>query len=181
MHAKHCVITVRPASRGDLEAIAAIYAHAVVHGTASYELEPPSLREMTLRFERLAQDRYPFLAADLDGVFAGYAYGSAFRTRPAYRFLIETSVYVSPPAKGLGVGRALLGALITQAERLGFRQMVAVIGDGAATNPSVKLHRSLGFREAGKLLGSGYKHGRWLDTLFMQLALNAGTDTAPDS
>jgi phosphinothricin acetyltransferase len=171
---------LRPATEGDLPAITAIYADAVLNGTASYELEPPSPEEMARRFQALAGGSFPYLAAELGGEVAGYAYAGPFRPRPAYRFVLEDSVYVAPAAKGRGIGRALVERLIAEATRLGFRQMIAVIGDGRPESPSVRLHEALGFSHCGRLEGSGFKHGRWLDTVFMQLAMNGGNATPPD-
>lgn len=171
---------IRAASAGDLPQITEIYEDAVLNGTATYELTPPDLAEMTARFEALAAGGFPYLVAEADGRIAGYAYAGAFRPRPAYRFIVEDSIYVAPDAKGKGIGRALLVALIGQATSLGFRQMVAVIGDGHPGSASVRLHASLGFSDAGTLAGTGYKHGRWLDTAFMQLAMNGGADAPPD-
>lgn len=174
-------LTIRPATPADLGRITEIYADAVVNGTATYELEPPPLSEMAGRFTALTSQGYPYIvAAHGDGAVLGYAYAGPFRTRPAYRFIVEDSIYVAPQAKGRGTGRLLLQALIEAAEALGFRQMVAVIGDGTADSASVRLHERLGFRHDGCLRGSGYKHGRWLDTTFMRLALNGGASTPPD-
>lgn len=173
-------VPIRPAVEADLPAIAEIYADAVRHGTASYELDPPSLDEMEKRFAAVTEAGYPYLVAELDGAVAGYAYAGPFRPRPAYRFIVENSVYVAPEAKGRGVGRALMERLIGAVERLGFRQVIAVIGDGSPDSPSVRLHEALGFSHSGRLQGSGFKHGRWLDTVFMQLALNGGASTPPD-
>jgi phosphinothricin acetyltransferase len=174
------MIPIRNARQGDLPDITGIYADAVRHGTASYELEPPSLDEMLKRFQALATGGFPYLVAELDGAVAGYAYVGPFRPRPAYRFVVEDSVYVAPDAKGRGVGRALLMRLIEEARALGFRQMIAVIGDGRPDSASVKLHEALGFCHSGRLEGSGFKHGRWLDTVFMQLAMNGGATSLPD-
>lgn len=171
---------VRAAQRSDLDAITAIYADAVANGTSSYELEPPTKSEMTTRYETLTGGGFPYIVADVSGRVLGYAYVGPFRTRPAYRFIVENSVYVSPEAKGRGVGQLLLEALVAEATRLGFRQMIAVIGDGHAQSPSVKLHERVGFRHCGRLEGSGYKHGRWLDTALMQLPMNDGSTTPPD-
>jgi phosphinothricin acetyltransferase len=177
---------IRPAVPADLPAIAAIYAEAVRNGTASYELEPPSLAEMTRRFEALAGGSYPYLVAEADdvalgdGAVLGYAYAGPFRPRPAYRFMVEDSIYLAPQARGRGLGRLLLERLVEAVRELGFRQMVAVIGDGFAGSASVRLHERMGFRHAGGLTASGYKHGRWLDTIFMQLSLNGGGDVPPD-
>ena len=172
-------VTIRPAAIADLGAITAIYADAVMFGTATYELEPPSLAEMTVRFEALHGQDFPYICEQA-GALLGYAYAGPFRARPAYRFIVEDSIYVAPEAKGKGVGRLLLGALLAEAERRGFRQMIAVIGDGHSDSASVRLHKALGFRHSGRLVGSGYKHERWLDTVFMQLELNGGNTTAPD-
>jgi phosphinothricin acetyltransferase len=174
------MIPIRNVRESDLADITGIYADAVRHGTASYELEPPSLDEMLKRFQALATGGFPYLVAELDGAVAGYAYAGPFRPRPAYRFVVEDSVYVAPDAKGRGVGRALLMRLIEEARTLGFRQMIAVIGDGRPDSASVKLHEALGFCHSGRLEGSGFKHGRWLDTVFMQLAMNGGATSLPD-
>ena len=173
-------LKIRNAEPADLDAITAIYADAVLHGAATYELDPPDRAEMTGRFETLVSGSYPYLVADLAGRVAGYAYAGPFRARPAYRFIVEDSVYVAPDAKGRGIGGMLLERLIAETRELGFRQMIAVIGDGHADSPSVRLHERLGFRHCGRMDGSGYKHGRWLDTVFMQLSMNGGTATPPD-
>lgn len=174
------MLNIRPARPADLDRITEIYADAVARGTASYELEPPGRTEMAARFAALREEGFPYIVAEGDASVAGYAYAGAFRTRPAYRFIVEDSVYVAPEARGRGVGEALLRALIAAVRTLGFRQIVAVIGDGGPGSASVRLHEKLGFRHCGQLSGSGYKHGRWLDTIFMQLELNGGTASPPD-
>ena len=171
---------MRPATAADLDRITEIYADAVTQGTASYELEPPSRAEMGGRFDVLMAGGFPYLVAEKDGGLLGYAYAGAFRPRPAYRFIVEDSVYVAPDAKGQGVGLKLMQALIEACRVAGFRQIIAVIGDGHADSASVRLHEKLGFRHSGRLEGSGYKHGRWLDTVFMQLPLNGGKELPPD-
>jgi phosphinothricin acetyltransferase len=174
-------ISIRDADPSNLDRITGIYADAVANGTASYELEPPTRADMAARFEALKAGGFPYLAAvDEAGTVVGYAYAGAFRPRPAYRFTVEDSVYVAPEAKGRGVGRLLMEHLIEAVRVLGFRQVVAVIGDGRPDSPSVRLHERLGFVHSGRLVGSGYKHGRWLDTVFMQLELNGGTALPPD-
>lgn len=173
-------IVIRAATVADLDRITEIYADAVMHGTASYELEPPSRVEMGNRFDSLAAGGFPYLVAERSGAVLGYAYAGPFRPRPAYRFVVEDSVYVAPEAKGQGVGLLLMKALIEATRASGFRQIIAVIGDGHADSASVRLHEKLGFRHAGRLEGSGYKHGRWLDTVFMQLPLNGGAELPPD-
>ncbi len=173
-------ISVKAAVTADLDRITEIYADAVRNGTASYELEPPSRAEMGNRFDALASGGFPYLAAEKDGAVVGYAYAGPFRPRPAYRFIVEDSVYVAPEAKGQGIGLLLMRALVEAVRAAGYRQIIAVIGDGHADSASVRLHEKLGFRHSGRLEGSGYKHGRWLDTVFMQLPLNGGTAQPPD-
>jgi L-amino acid N-acyltransferase YncA len=169
---------IRPSREPDIAAIAAIYAHAVTHGTASFELEPPSEAEMARRRDDILKGGYPHLVAEMNGDILGYAYASAYRTRPAYRSTVEDSIYIAPSAQGQGVGRALLVALIEQCEALDFRLMVAVIGD-EDSHGSIGLHRSLGFEPAGILKGIGYKHGRWLSTVLMQRPLGRGMSAPP--
>ncbi|MCQ8781926.1 GNAT family N-acetyltransferase [Mangrovibrevibacter kandeliae] len=173
-------IVLRPAALTDIDAITAIYRDAVLHGTATYELTPPDAREMQARFQAITNQRYPYIVAeDAGGTVLGYAYASAFRTRPAYRWFCEDSIYLSPEAKGKRVGTQLLQRLVELTTELGFRQMVAVIG-GADHAPSIKLHERAGFRHIGVLEGSGFKFGRWIDTVLMQLPLGEGKDTLPD-
>jgi phosphinothricin acetyltransferase len=169
--------TLRPATPGDIPAILAIYAREVLHGTASWELEPPDEAEMRRRMAAILDGGYPYLAAEVDGALAGYACASAFRPRAGYRFVVEDSIYVAPAFQRRGVARTLLAALIDACERRGFRQMVAVIGD-SHNQASVALHGALGFRHAGTLERIGFKHGRWLDCVLMQRALGEG-DSAP--
>jgi len=171
-------VAIRPAALADIPAITRIYAHAVEHGTASFELAPPDEAEMTRRMQALLDGKFPYLAAELDGRVAGYAYAGLYRTRPAYRFTLEDSVYVAPEAQRRSVGRALLAALIETAATRGFRQMIAVIGDSGQT-ASIALHAALGFAYIGTLPSTGFKFGRWLDTVLMQRALGPGSTTAP--
>jgi phosphinothricin acetyltransferase len=172
-------IAIRPATAADLPAITDIYAHAVIHGTASYEYDPPALAEMTSRFTTLMDGGFPYLVAERDGEVLGYAYAGPFRTRPAYRFIVEDSIYIAPSAQGQGVGKLLLCELVARCERQGFRQIIAVIGDGDTNTASVALHAAMGFTHSGRLTGSGFKRGHWCDTVLMQLALNGGTSTLP--
>jgi len=171
-------ILIRPSSEPDLGAIAAIYAHAVAHGTASFELDPPNTAEMARRRAALLEGGYPYLVAEQDGTLLGYAYAGAYRTRPAYRSTVEDSIYVAPAAQGQGIGRLLLAALIEECEARDFRLMVAVIGDEESKG-SIGLHRSLGFEPVGILKGIGYKHGRWLSTVLMQRPLGRGMHEPP--
>ena len=170
--------TLRPARPSDIAAITAIYRPAVLAGTASFELEPPSEEEMLRRYRAITDAGNPYLVAELDGRIVGYAYASAYRARPGYRFTVENSVYVSPDAQGKGVGRALLGEVITAATAKGYRLMVAVIGD-SANFASIALHRRAGFRFCGTLHSVGYKLGRWLDSVIMELPLGEADGSAP--
>jgi L-amino acid N-acyltransferase YncA len=170
---------IEPALAKDVAEIAAIYAHHVVHGTASFETVPPDEDEMAARLAKVLQAGAPWLVArDEDGGVIGYAYASRFRDRPAYRLTCENSVYIREDRRGEGIGRALLALLIVEAERAGFRQMIAVIG--GAQPASVRLHAACGFEEAGRMRSVGRKHGEWLDTYYMQRALGAGDSTPPD-
>lgn len=170
---------VRPVRSGDAAAIAAIYAHHVLHGTASYETVPPDEAEIGQRMARVLGHGWPWLVAEDEmGALLGYAYATQFRDRAAYRFVCEDSIYIRNDARGQGVGKALLGALITACEQAGFRQMVAVIG--GAEPASAALHARLGFAEAGRLSGIGRKQGRWLDTLYMQRSLGPGSTSPPE-
>ena len=172
-------VSIRPVTPADVPAITRIYAHAVKHGTASFELEPPDEAEMARRQRTLLDSGYPYLVAEIDEALAGYAYAGPYRPRPAYRFSVEDSIYVAPNAQRRGVGRVLLEHLIEECERRGFRQMIAVIGDSAQA-ASIELHRALGFRMIGAVENVGYKFGRWLDSVDMQRALGAGATTKPD-
>src|SRR5581483_2100719 len=166
-------------SLADIPAITRIYAHAVTYGTASFELEPPTEAEMTRRMQALLDGGYPYLAAEIDGAVAGYAYAGPYRPRPAYRYSVEDSIYIEPAAQRRGIGRALLANLIEECTRRGFRQMIAVIGDSAQT-ASIELHRAMGFRMIGTIENVGYKFGRWLDTVNMQRALGKGATAPPN-
>lgn len=172
-------MNIRPATEADLDTITEIYAEAVRNGTGSYELDPPDRGEMAKRMASIVADGFPYLVAEDEGAVIAFAYASYFRTRPAYRFIVEDSVYVTPKAKGQGVGKALLTALIDACGALGFWRMVAVIGDGEGNAASVALHRTMGFVECGRMTGSGFKHGRWLDTVTMQRDLSAAAAGMP--
>ena len=174
-------LPVRPCTREDLPEVRAIYALEVREGTASFELEPPSLAEMSARFAAIERAGLPYLVVELEERIAGYAYAGPYRARPAYRHTVEDSVYVARFARRQGVGRALLDAVIEHATARGMRQMVAIIGDSAHL-ASIELHRRAGFRLVGTLESVGWKFGRWLDTVIMQRSLGAGADApAPDA
>ncbi len=166
-------LIVRPSTEADVARCAEIYAHHVLHGTASFELDPPDLAEMKKRRAAVLDLGLPHLVAERQGRVMGYAYAGNWRPRPAYKFSVEDSVYIDKDAVGQGVGRALLPVLIEQCTRLGKKQMVAVIGDTAST-PSIRLHASCGFRMVGTLEKVGFKFGRWLDSVLMQRPLGEG-------
>jgi phosphinothricin acetyltransferase len=170
-------LKIRDATPADIAAVTAIYAPAVREGTASFELDPPDEAEMSRRMATVVGGGYPYLVAEQAGRVIGYAYASAYRTRPAYRWSVENTVYISPSAKRTGAGRALLRALILACEAKGYRQMIAIIGD-SGHSASIGLHRALGFTFCGTIHSVGYKHGRWLDSVIMQRALGPG-DTSP--
>ena len=171
--------TIRPCRDADVPAITAIYAHHVRTGTASFETSAPDEAEMRRRRDALAESRYPWLVAELDGEVCGYAYAGPYRARPAYRHSVEDSVYVRSSSQRRGIGRALLRALVRVCADRGYRQMVAIIGDSAQA-ASIGLHRAVGFEMVGTLKNVGYKHDRWLDSVFMQRALGKGASTPPD-
>jgi phosphinothricin acetyltransferase len=170
--------TIRRASEADVAAIAAIYRPAVLAGTASFELDAPDEAEMGRRFRAITQAGYPYFVAEVDGRVAGFAYANAYRTRPAYRFTVEDSIYIAPDMQGKGLGRPLLRALVDTSTALGFRLMIAIIGD-SAQYASIALHRRAGFTFCGTIHSVGYKFGRWLDSVIMQLPLGPGDTTPP--
>jgi L-amino acid N-acyltransferase YncA len=169
---------IRPATEADLPSVTRIYEHAVRHGTATFELVPPDLAEMTRRFRALTEGGFPYLVAMLEGIVVGYAYAGAYRPRPAYRFTVENSIYLDPAIHRRGIGMKLLWRLIEDSEARGYRQMIAVIGDSANTG-SIGLHAACGFQMIGTHPNVGLKFGRWLDTVMMQLALGEGASTIP--
>ena len=169
---------MRPALPEDLPAIHEIYAYHVLHGLASFEEEAPPLEELRRRFDEVHCRGLPWLAADFGGVLAGYGYCAPYRTRSAYRYSLEDSIYVRQGSEGRGVGSALLGALIERCESLGYRQLVAVIGD-SANAASINLHASFGFLRAATLRSVGFKFGRWVDSVVMQRPLGPGDSTPP--
>ncbi len=171
-------IRIRDAAATDLPVLTEIYRESVLNGIATYELEPPSEDEMANRLATIASQNYPYIVAETeDGRVLGYAYASPFRTRPAYRYLAEDSIYVAPDARGMGIGGTLLDALLSRTAELGIRQMIAVIG--GASEASIAVHEKAGFRHVGRMPASGFKFGRWLDTVLMQLDLGEGAETVP--
>jgi phosphinothricin acetyltransferase len=171
-------IEIRPAVVADLPAITAIYREAVLHGTATFELDPPDAAEMTRRFSEITAAGFPYLVALLDGRVVGYSYASLYRARPAYRFTVENAIYLAPDSRRRGIGMQLLQRLIEECEQLGFRQIIAVIGDSANAG-SIGVHTKAGFQTIGLHPDVGYKFGRWLDIVMMQRAIGGGGRTLP--
>jgi L-amino acid N-acyltransferase YncA len=171
-------IIIRAARPGDIPGITRIYADAVVHGTASFELEPPAEAEMVRRQQALLTKGYPYIVAEVAGVIVGYAYAGPYRDRRAYDWCVEDSIYIAPEFHRQGIGATLLASLVEEAERRGFRQMIAVIGDSSQA-ASIAVHAKAGFALIGTLRSVGFKHGRWLDTVLMQRMLGSGDTTPP--
>lgn len=168
---------IRACRLTDIPMITAIYADAVINGLATFELEPPTVTEMIKRWESLVACNYPYLVAEQDGTIAGYTYAGEYRERPAFISTVEDSIYIHKDFQNKGVGKALLTQLIEQVTELGFRQMVAVVGD-SANHGSIKLHQNHGFKIIGTLHAVGWKHERWLDTVLMQRPLGKA-DSCP--
>jgi phosphinothricin acetyltransferase len=171
-------VAIRTCEEGHVAAITTIYAHHVLHGLASFEVEPPSENAMRQRRFDVVGRGLPYLVAECAGEVVGYAYVSPYRLRPAYCHTVENSVYLHPAWVGRGIGRQLMSALLTECEARGLRQIVAVIGD-SASYASIGLHKSLGFRKVGVLRSVGFKFGRWVDSVLMQRELGAGDGTPP--
>lgn len=171
---------IRDATAGDLPAITAIYAHHVLHGTGTFEETPPTEAEMAQRMAKVQQGGHAWLVAEQDGRVAGYGYYAPFRERSAYRFTAEDSIYVRDDVRGMGVGKALVQALLERAEAAGIRQMIAVIGDSENVG-SIGLHAALGFRQVGVMKAVGLKFGQWVDVVTMQRPLGEGEHSLPET
>jgi L-amino acid N-acyltransferase YncA len=169
---------IRSSTAADVAAITAIYAHSVLHGTGTFELDVPSAAEMAQRRDKVLEAGWPWLVAEQDGQVLGFAYAQAFRPRLAYRFCLEDSIYLAESARGQGLGTLLLAELIARCEMRGARQMLAVIGD-SGNEGSIGVHRALGFEHAGMLKNAGWKFGRWLDVVLMQRELGQGAGVDP--
>ena len=170
--------TIRPSQLEDIPAITAIYAHHVLHGTGTFEVDPPTQDDMTSRRADVLSKRLPYLVATEGDKLLGFAYCNWFKPRPAYRFSAEDSIYMAPDAQSRGLGRALLAELMAQAELAGVRKLIAVIGDSANVG-SVGVHRSVGFSHVGTLKSCGWKFDRWLDVVMMDKSLGLGNSNAP--
>lgn len=173
-------VHIRDAGAADIAAITAIYAIEVTDFVNTYEYEVPDEAEMLRRMQDILARGFPYLVAEIDGQVAGYAYANTYRSRIAYQWTVENSVYVDARSQGRGVGSALLQALIDACTARGYRQMVAVIGEPTNT-ASIRLHERFGFQLVGVFRGLGRKHGRWLDTVQMQRALGDGCGRAPSN
>lgn len=174
------ILVARASTEADLDAITAIYAENVLTGTGTFEVATPSRDEMTARRKGVLALGLPWLVAEIDGVVVGFAYAAPFRTRSAYRYTVEDSIYVLSSAHGKGVGKALLISLIDACETLGIRQMLGVIGD-SANAASIALHEACGFRHMGAIEGVGWKFDHWLDVVFMQRTLGQGAISDPNA
>lgn len=165
-------VIVRDATADDMAAVQSIYSHYVTRTAASFEEEVPSVEEMQSRREKTLERGMPYLVAVDQGEVVGYTYAGPWRPRSAYRYTVENSIYVAPFVQRRGVGRALLDALISRCSAMGYRRMIAVIGD-SANQSSIALHRAMGFRQEGVLRGVGLKFGRWVDVVMMHRVLEA--------
>ncbi|MBO9515131.1 MAG: N-acetyltransferase [Variovorax sp.] len=170
---------IRPSRDEDLDAIAAIYAHHVLHGTGTFETEPPSVAEMAARRADVLSRNLPYLVAEQDGEILGFAYCNWFKPRPAYRYSAEDSIYLADGARGQGLGSRLLAALSQAAEAVGVRKLIAVIGDSANAG-SLGVHRAQGFTHVGVLKHCGWKFGEWRDVVLMEKVLGEGSATSPE-
>jgi L-amino acid N-acyltransferase YncA len=171
-------ILIRDATDADMSAVHRVYAHHVLHGLATFEEEPPSVLELKRRREQVLGCGLPYIVAQVAGTVVGYSYAIPYRSRSAYRYTVEDSVYVENDFAGSGIGRMLLAALISGCEAGRWRQMIAIIGD-SGNLPSIRLHESLGFHSVGVLRAVGFKFGRWVDTVLMQRELGVGDSSRP--
>lgn len=171
-------VEIRPATPEDLGAVQSIYAHHVLKGLASFEEVPPSRDEIARRYQEVIGSGLPWIVAQYGDAIAGYGYCALYRMRTAYRYSLEDSVYVRHDMHGQGIGRLLLSELIVRCEGLGYRQLIAVIGDSANT-ASISLHASAGFLRTGTLRSVGFKFGRWVDSVIMQRPLGPGDASPP--
>ena len=171
-------VAIRPCTEANIAAITRIYAHHVLHGLASFEVEPPSENECGSGTLDIIGGDFSYFVAQHAGEIVGYAYASPYRSRPAYRYTAENSIYLKPAWMGRGIGRQLLLVLLTECEAKGLRQIIAVIGD-SANSASIALHQQLGFAIVGTIRSAGFKFGRWVDSVLMQRSLGASDSTLP--
>jgi len=178
VHHPSNLFSIRDATARDIPGIAGIYRRYVLDGLASFEIEPPEPEELDQRRAALQDRGYPYYVAERDGRVAGYAYAAPYRPRVAYRHTVEDSIYVSADAGRQGIGSALLDRLIADCTDLGYRQMIAVIGDSANTG-SIRVHEKAGFARVGFLPSIGFKLDQWVDSILMQRPLGEGDITKP--
>ncbi|MDP9898084.1 GNAT family N-acetyltransferase [Variovorax ginsengisoli] len=171
--------TIRPSRDQDIAAVTAIYAHHVLHGTGTFETEPPSAADMAARRADVLSKKFPYLVAEVDGEVLGFAYCNWFKPRPAYRFSAEDSIYMAEKARGKGLGAQLLAALSQAAQDVGVRKLIAVIGDSANAG-SIGVHRAQGFTPVGVIKDCGWKFGQWRDVVLMEKTLGEGSTTSPE-
>jgi phosphinothricin acetyltransferase len=171
-------VVIRPSRDDDVAAVAAIYGHHVLRGTASFEEVPPEPDEIARRRRGVIECGLPYLVAERSGCVLGFSYAGRYHTRLGYRFTVEDSIYVDAAAVGRGIGRALLAGLLERCTEQGYRQMVAVIGS-SDNWASIRLHQALGFARVGVLGSIGFKFGRWVDIVLMQRSLGPGATTPP--
>jgi phosphinothricin acetyltransferase len=174
------MLILRPSHEDDVPAITAIYGHHVLHGTGTFETTPPTETEMAARRADVLGKGLPYLVAEQEGRVLGFAYCQWFKPRPAYRFSAEDSIYLHPDAAGQGIGRRLLTELVKQAEAVGLRKLIAVIGDSGNAG-SIGVHRALGFDKVGIVRSCGWKFDRWLDIVMMEKSIGAGDGSPPDA
>ena len=170
---------IRPSRDQDIAAITAIYAHHVLHGTGTFETEPPTDADMAARRADVLSKNLPYLVAEKDGEILGFAYCNWFKPRPAYRFSAEDSIYLAENARGQGLGTKLLAALCEATESVGVRKLIAVIGDSANAG-SIGVHQRQGFSHVGVLKDCGWKFGQWRDVVLMEKVLGEGSSTSPE-
>lgn len=172
-------IEVRRARPEDIDSITCIYEQNVLLGTGSFEITPPDDNEMLRRYKRIIDRGFPYLVAEVGKDVVGFCYASEYKDREAYRYTIQDSIYVHPEALRDGIGTCLLTELIRLSTDLGYRQMIAVIGD-SENKASIGLHSKLGFKEVGRLKDVGFKFDRWLNSVLMQRSLGQGSTTDPN-
>lgn len=169
---------IRPSRSEDISTITAIYAHHVLHGTGTFETEPPDVNDMAARRADVLSKGLPYLVAEEDGKIAGFAYGNWFKPRSAYRYSVEDSIYLAPGLQRKGLGRALLAELLAQCETAGIRKVMAIVGDTANAG-SVGVHLAVGFKQVGVIEACGWKFGAWRDIVIMQKTLGSGSTVPP--
>ncbi|CAF3441964.1 unnamed protein product [Rotaria sp. Silwood1] len=173
------MLTIRPSREADIAAITAIYSYYVLNSTCTFEITPPTIDQMASRRDDVLKNNMPYLVAEEADSIIGYAYCTWFKPRAAYRFSMESTIYLDKDMCGKGYGRLLLNALLHEAELVGVRKMIAVIGDSTSER-SISLHRTAGFTHVGLLKSCGWKFNRWIDVIIMEKSIGDGDTTAPE-